>query len=415
MIIMHTVNNRTTYVPRYLSERLSWASKSSPVVVITGARQTGKSTLVQHLDEKGTRSYDTLDDIDTLELAGSNPDALVNREGRMTFDEVQRSPSLLLAVKRAVDKQRTAGRFILTGSANLLLMKRVSESLAGRAVYFSLLPFTRREVLGLGSVGIWQDFFRLSPTKWEDRIKGETVPPENWEACALRGGYPIAALQMTGDEERSLWFTGYTQTYLERDLQDLAGVSSLVDFRRLMRAVCLRLGNIVNQTELARDIGLSQPTVHRHLDALEVSHQLVRLPAYSINRTKRLIKSPKAYWTDTALALHLAAEKQPKGCHLENMILCDLLAWKGSGEGQELFYWRTTTGEEVDFVIEWNGKLLAVEVKATNKPRLADARHLLTFREQYKKNSIPSLLIHTGNEVRWLVDGVLAVPWWKII
>jgi hypothetical protein len=415
MNIIHIMNNHTSYLPRYLSGFISSALKSSPVVVITGARQTGKSTLVQHLGESDSRLYDSLDDIDTLEVASSNPDALVNRKGTICFDEIQRSPSLLLSVKRAVDNRRTPGRFILTGSANLLLMKRVSESLAGRAAYFVLLPFSRREVLGTGAVGIWQDFFDLPPAKWEARCRAQGAVAENWQDAALRGGYPVPALHLTKGAERTLWFTGYTRTYLERDLQDLGGVSSLVDFRRLMRALCLRLGNIVNQSELARDIGLSQPTVHRHLDVLEVSHQLVRLPAYSVNRTKRLIKSPKAYWTDTALALHLSGEKEPRGCHLENMILCDLLAWQGSGEGQELFSWRTATGEEVDIVIERNGGLLPVEVKTVKKPRLADARHLLSFRAQYKRTSLPALLIHTGNEARWLAEGVFAVPWWMVI
>jgi uncharacterized protein len=415
MIIIHTMNNSQTYLPRYLSGRITKALKSSPVVVITGARQTGKSTLVQHLGEHGPRLYESLDDIDTLELATTNPDALVKREGKLSFDEVQRSPSLLLAVKRAVDRDRTAGRFILTGSANLLLMKRIGETLAGRAVYFTLLPFSRREVLGEGSVGIWPELFTLPHSAWLERINAQDGRKEDWQSVALRGGYPVPALQLTSQDERSLWFTGYTQTYLERDSQELGGVASLVDFRRLMRAVCLRLGNVVNQTEVARDLGLSQPTVHRHLDLLELSHQLVRLPAYSVNRTKRLIKSPKAYWTDTAMALHLAGEKSPGGCHLENMILCDLLAWQGSSEGQELFYWRTTTGEEVDFVIEWKGKLLPMEVKATLHPRLADAGHLLTFREEYKRTALPALLVHAGDDVRWLAEGILAVPWWKLI
>src|SRR5436305_1866906 len=120
-----------------------------------------------------------------------------------------------------------------------------------------------------------------------------------------RGGYPTAAVELPGSEERAQWFAGYTRTYLERDLQDLSAVGSLVDFRRLMRMACLRLGGLVNQTEIARDAGLSQPTVHRHLDLLETSYQLVRLPAYSVNRTKRLLKAPKLYWCDAGLALHL--------------------------------------------------------------------------------------------------------------
>ncbi len=415
MIIIHIMNGPQTYFPRRLSGDIIKALRSSPVVVITGARQTGKSTLVQHLGEARPRLYESLDDFDTLELATNSPDTLVNREGRFSFDEVQRSPALLLAVKRAVDRQRTAGRFILTGSANLLLLKRVSESLAGRAVYFTLLPFSRREVLGTGSVGIWQELFTLPHSAWLERINAQDEPDDEWQVWAKRGGYPVPALQLTSQDERTLWFRGYTQTYLERDSQELGGVSSLVDFRRLMRAVCLRLGNVVNQTEMARDLGLSQPTVYRHLDLLEVSHQLVRLPAYSVNRTKRLIKSPKAYWTDTAMALHLSGEKSPRGCHFENMILCDLLAWQGSAEGQELFYWRTTTGEEVDFVVEWNGKLLPMEVKASHAPRVADARHLLAFRDEYKSTALPALLVHTGRDVRWLAEGVLAVPWWKLI
>jgi uncharacterized protein len=415
MIIIHAMNNSQRYLPRYLTRRITTALKSSPVVVITGARQTGKSTLVQHLRERGPRLYESLDDLDTLELATTNPDELVKREGRFSFDEVQRSPALLLAVKRAVDRDRTPGRFLLTGSANFLLMKRFGETLAGRAVYFTLLPFSRREVQGPGSVGIWPELFTLPHSAWLERINAQDERKEDWQAVAMRGGYPVPALQLKSQDERNLWFTGYTQTYLERDSQELGGVSSQVDFRRLMRAVCLRLGNVVNQTEVARDLGLSQPTVHRHLDLLELSHQLVRLPAYSVNRTKRLIKSPKAYWTDTAMALHLAGEKSPRGCHLENMILCDLLAWQGSAERQELFYWRTTTGEEVDLVIEWQGKLLAMEIKATLHPRLADAGHLLTFREEYKRTALPALLVHAGDDVRWLAEGVLALPWWKLI
>jgi uncharacterized protein len=415
MIIIHAMNNYATYLPRYLARRITKALKSSPVVVITGARQTGKSTLVQHLGEEQPRFYESLDDIDTLELATTNPDALVKREGRFSFDEVQRSPALLLAVKRSVDRERKAGRFILTGSANLLLIKRIGESLAGRAVYFTLLPFSRGETSGAGSVGVWPELFSLPQRSWLEYLKEQDRRKEGWESCAMRGGYPVPALQLDSEEERALWFTGYTQTYLERDSSELSAVSSLVDFRRLMRAVCLRLGNVINQTEVARDLGLSQPTVHRHLDLLELSHQLVRLPAYSVNRTKRLIKSPKAYWTDTAMALHLSGEKSPRGCHLENLILCDLLAWQGSAEGQELFYWRTTTGEEVDFVIEWKGKLLPMEIKATSHPRLGDAGHLLTFREQYKSTSLPALLVHAGEDVRWLAEGVLAVPWWRLI
>ncbi len=368
MIIIHAMNN-IAHKPRLAEEALEKALKTFPVVVVTGTRQSGKSTLVQHAQKD--RLYLSLDDVDVLEQAHTYPQGLIEQSPKVTIDEVQRSPDLLLAVKRAVDKKRVPGQFILTGSANLLLMKRVSESLAGRAVYFSLMPMTRRELLGRRSAGIWERFFSTPSKEWPELIEKEESVKEKWQAVARRGGYPVPALQTADAEERTAWFAGYAKTYLERDLQDIANVSSLVDVRRLMRAVCLRIGNIVNQTELVRDVGLSQPTVLRHLNALETSCQLIRLPAYRVNRTKRLIKSPKAYLTDTALALYLAGESGPRSSHLENTVLTDLMAWSGAGTDAEIMYWRTTTGEEVDFVIERSKLLLPVEVKATTNPKFS--------------------------------------------
>jgi predicted AAA+ superfamily ATPase len=182
-----------------------------------------------------------------------------------------------------------------------------------------------------------------------------------------------------------------------------------------MRAVCLRLGQLINQTELGRDVALPQPTVHRWLNLLEASYQLVRLPAYSVNRTKRLIKAPKLYWSDTGLALYLSGEK-PGGPHLENLVLCDLLAWRDSDTRQaEVLYWRTATGEEVDFVIEVGNTLLPIEVKATDRPRTGDVKHLLSFREEYGRRCRPGLLLHTGTKIEWLAPGVLAAPWWAVL
>jgi hypothetical protein len=295
----------------------------------------------------------------------------------MVLDEVQRSPELLLAVKRAVDAHRKPGQFILTGSANLLLMKSVSESLAGRALHITLGPMTRREQLDLGTAGLWSRLFQVRDNEWPDLLRAEKIPREDWRDLARRGGYPTPAHALDDAEARQQWFAGYTQTYLERDLRDLSMVASVVDFRRLMRAICLRLGNLVNQTELGRDVGLPQPTVYRYLGLLEVSHQLVRVPAYAVNRTKRLIKTPKLYWSDTGLALFLSRESELRGAHLENLVLSDLSAWRSSAvDTPEILYWRTSTGNEVDFVIEWQGRLLPIEVKSTERPRLADAEHL---------------------------------------
>jgi len=163
-------------------------------------------------------------------------------------------------------------------------------------------------------------------------------------------------------------------------------------------------------------VTLPQPTVHRYLNLLETSCLLVRLSAYAVNRTKRLIKSPKLYWGDTGLALHLAAGEEPGGAHLENLVLHDLLAWRDARlDRAEVFYWRTAIGEEVDLVIEAGGRLLPTEIKATGRPRLGDARHLRTFRNEYGKKARAGLLLHTGRTLEWLAPDVLAAPWWRVL
>ena len=411
MIIIHAVKTQPRLVAAALAERL----KAMPAVVVTGARQTGKSTLVSEL-VAGRRRYATLDDLDVQDAARRDPDVLLGGDTPVTLDEVQREPALLPAIKRAIDRKRVAGQFLLTGSANLLLMRRVSESLAGRASYLTLWPMTRREQAGLGRCGRWEDLLAAPDAEWLDVLAQDDAGQEEWHALARRGGFPTPSLSLESAADRAIWFDGYVRTYLERDLQDLASISALPDFRRLMRAVSLRLGQLVNQTELARDTAVPQPTVHRWLNLLETSYLLVRLPAYAVNRTKRLIKTPKLYWADTGVALHLAESNEPGGAHLENLVLHDLLAWRDARlERAELGYWRTAVGDEVDFVIEAGGKLLPIEVKASARPRLADCNHLRTFRAEYGKKARTGLLLHTGSRLEWLAPDVLAAPWWRVL
>ena len=259
------------------------------MVVVLGARQTGKTTLIRSLPQLAQRPYLTLDDFDLRAQAAADPEAVVDRAPKLVIDEVQRARDVLIAVKRAVDRdpRRSPGRFVLTGSANLLMMEQIGETLAGRALYVTLWPFTR--------------------------------------------------------------------------------------------------------------------------------FQAIRLPAYSVNRTKRLIKAPKLYWCDTALALHLAGESEPRGPHLENLVLMDLLAWRNTqARRPEVLYWRTASGEEVDFVIETATRTIPIEVKAATRLAPADARGLESFLDEYASSSDGALLLYGGTETFPLTRRVLAVPWWRI-
>jgi len=410
--------NKPTHppLPRVAGQRLQQALDLSPVVVLNGARQTGKTTLVcSHPGLEG-RPYLSLDDLDLRTQALEEPEALVRRAPALILDEVQRARDLLIAVKRAVDEDphRTPGRFVLTGSANLLMQEQVAESLAGRAVYVQLWPLSRREQLGQGRAGCWSRLLETPASQWGDCLGQDAGPRTDWREAALRGGLPVPC-RLEDPAARRLWFSGYVQTYLERDLQALRAVASLPDFRRLMRAACLRIGGLLNQTELSRDTGIVQPQVHRHLNLLEIGYQAVLLPAYAVNRTKRLIKSPKLYWSDTALALFLAGETEPRGAHLENLVLTDLLAWRDSQADEvSLLYWRTVTGKEVDFVVETPRRLLPVEVKAAARVGPADARGLEAFLDEYPDLADGGLLLHTGDETFPLTRRVWATPWWQV-
>jgi len=404
--------------PRWFAKNLESALKVLPVTVVTGARQTGKTTLAKSLNP--SRAYFTLDDVGVLDQAERQPDSLL-RSRPVTLDEVQRTPPLLLAVKRAVDEERRAGDFLLTGSANLLLMHRVADTLAGRAIYLELPPFCPAE---------WQQ--RKTALQPLDRlfvpdfdIREWPAETGDWPAWLLRGGYP-PALAIASDSDRSLWFSAYIQTYLERDLRQLSAVSSLPDFQRVMALAAHRTGRLLNQADVARDAALTHPTTHRYLNLLETGCLVTRIRPYATNPNVALVKTPKLLWTDCGLAAALAGIKTPaeatarpdSGFWLEQALYQTLQTWRALDPLQRrLHFWRDRPGHEVDFILEQNGKLVALEIKSGSTVTSSDASGIRAFRDSLNKTQIlvRSIVLHAGREGRPLDTGILALPWgWMV-
>ena len=402
------------YKPRWIAPFLRNAVRDHPVIVLTGARQVGKSTLLQREPPFSHWRYLSLDDFEILSQAKKDPSSLWAGADHIILDEVQKSTNVLDAVKSAVDSTPDRYRFILSGSANLLLMKKVSESLAGRAVYFTLYPMTTGEMDSFAPPDLLKKLFAGKLPK-EGKIKfplGDVYP------LMCRGFMP-SLLRMETPEAVLRWWEGYIGTYLERDLRQLSQIDSLPDFRRFMVTLALRCGQMLNQTEVSRDTGISQPSIHRYINLLETTYLVERLPAFALNRTKRLIKSPKIIWGDPGLVSFLAGYYKPEalksareaGCIFECMVYLHLHALSQLLVPRpRMFYWRTTTGKEVDFVLEWGRKLLAVEVKLSSKPRFSDTENLRLFMDEYPETSA-GILIYTGNEIKIMHEKIVAIPW----
>lgn len=400
-----------TYRPRELSRQLADALESLPVVVLTGMRQVGKTTFLRRDPALQGRRYYTLDDFATLEAARRDPDSLLEGTDPVTIDEAQRCPELLPAVKRAVDRDRKPGRVVLSGSANFGLLRSVSESLAGRALYLSLHPFNRRELRG-----------RLDTVPLLLRLLDGETPPKVPSAQPLReeeillGGMPPVVL---GEAKQPyLWFTGYEQTYIERDVRELAQVGDLVTFRTFVRLCALRTAQVLNQSALARDAKVSSATAGRYLGLLEASYIAWRLPPFLRSRTSRLVKSPKLFIGDSGLACFLAgvrdlkptADERMRGALFETLVAQNLAAIVGTHRPDtELGFWHVQGRHEVDFVVATAKHSLAIEVKAAARFSDADLASLRAFAERTPRVRT-LVLAYNGTETVSLGQSTYAVP-----
>lgn len=399
----------TGYLPREIAPRLVRARRQLPVLVLSGLRQSGKTTLLENETAliRGY-AYHTLDDFATLAAARSNPESLLSEPA--ILDEVQRCPELLVALKKNVDENRRPGRFILSGSANLSLLGRVSETLAGRAGYFTLHPMTRREIRGETDTRPFLVSFLASP----ELPKGRAVSVTEEEV--LTGGLPPAALSPAG--EVAEWFRGYVQTYVERDVRQLSQVADLVAFRTVAQLVALRTGQMLVTSSLGRDARVNTATASRYLGLLEASFLIRRLPAFRRNRSSRLVKSPKLHFTDSGLAAHLAGitslapgrDDLLRGALFETYaaqnVAALLEAWL---PGAQLSYWQEHGRHEVDLVIENNRQVAAIEIKAATRWQEKDLSGLRAFLAR-TPDCRAAVLAYNGREAARLDQRLWAIP-----
>lgn len=387
--------------PRFLAPRLREALQDSPVVFLAGARQVGKSTLARHL---GHGVYRTLDDPLVLGAALADPLGFLKaQEGPLVLDEVQRAPGLLLAIKRLVDEDRRPGRFFLTGSANVFVLPQAGETLVGRMEVFVLWPLSQGEVEGAQEGFLDLLFAPHFPTAW----RTESV---DLGALVARGGYPEAVRREGG--RRLAWFRSYLKLLLERDVRDLARIHRLLEVPRILEFLALRLGSPLNQSEVARGAGLPLSTLRDYLALLEALFLLVRLPAWTPGLEGRLVKAPKVFLVDSGLAASLVGMRESTlGPLLENFVVMELIKASGWSQVAPSFYhFRNHRGQEVDLVLEWNGQVVGVEVKAARSLGLRDFSGLKALKALAGERFLRGVVLYGGEELLAVEEGLYAVP-----
>jgi predicted AAA+ superfamily ATPase len=411
--------------PRHITPLLADALSDTPVVVLNGARQSGKSTLVQSLSGLAAtpRRYLTLDDSVILNAAKSDPAGFINGlQGPVTLDEVQRAPELFLPIKAAVDRVRESGRFLLTGSADVMLLPGMADSLAGRMEVLSLWPLSGAELADSPALNRADALFAGD---WS-ALK---VPPCDRQTLVtqlLAGGFPDAVVR-TSTARRTAWFDAYVQAVLQRDVRDLANVEQLTEIPNLLQLLAMRSATLLNFAELSRTAGIAQSTLKRYFALLEMLFLVVRLQPWERNPGKRLVKTPKVFLPDSGLLCHLTAATTERlankpglpGALVETFVLAELLKHVAfSSQRLSLWHYRTLSNIKVDFVLENRmGQITGIEVKASATVDSKDFKGLRHLQETESAIFQHGIVLYAGREVVPFGENLWAVPlsvWWAV-
>jgi predicted AAA+ superfamily ATPase len=403
-------------IQRLITNKLLQALSDTPVVLLTGARQSGKSTLVRLMAENDHPArYLTLDDAAILGAATTNPQGFIDGlEGPVVLDEIQRAPGLFLAIKAAVDRKRTAGRFLMTGSANVLVLPRIADSLAGRIEVLPLWPFSQSEIEGTTDSVI--DMFFAVKFQPQTNVKDKR---ETLLMRVLAGGYP-EAYQRTDPERRSAWFGSYITTILQRDIRELANIDGLTALPKLLSLLAARSGSLLNFAELSNSSAIPQTTLKRYMSLFETTYLLHLLPAWSTNLGKRVIKTPKVYLTDSGLTTHLLGMNMKQlesntamfGHLFEGFVLMELMKQSGWSKTKPgLYHFRTHAAQEVDFVLEApDGSIIGIEVKTSAAIDADTFSGLRTLAEHAGKKFMRGIVLYSGREVVSFGKNMIAAP-----
>lgn len=379
-------------IPRILSNAITFSAKKMPVIAVTGPRQSGKSTLIRHLFPN--HSYQNLEDIELRKFAISDPKGFLYNAGKFVIiDEIQYVPDLLSYIQVNTDIQKTAGQYIISGSQNLLLMDSISQSLAGRASIFNLLPFSLAELAGTSYV----------------------LP--NYEDYILKGFYPrIYDLDLNPTQ----WLQDYIQTYVERDVRQILNVGDLGVFRQFLEICAGRIGQLINLTDIGNMIGVSYQTINRWLSVLESSFIIYTLRPYHQNYNKRIVKSPKLYFYDTGLACALLNLRHTddlnrhfsKGALFENLIITEILKNQiNHNMSPKNYFWNVSGSHEIDLLVDSGGKILPIEIKSSRTISNHFFDSLKYFQELSTVPSSNNFLVYGGDEVQ--VRSIANVLSWK--
>jgi predicted AAA+ superfamily ATPase len=402
---------------RNLSENLQSALSDSPVVLLIGARQVGKSTLVQSIKSENYQpNYITFDDPTVLAAAGSSPTAFLDGlKLPIIFDEIQRAPELFLPIKAAVDRNRQSGAFLLTGSANVLTLPKVADSLAGRMELLTLRPLSQGEIEGRKENFIdrvFDDDFKLPNLKISESR-------EELFGRMLAGGFPEAVNRKT-EARRQAWFKSYIATLLQRDVRDLANIEGLRDLPRLLSILAARAGGLLNYAEISRSAGFPQTTLKRYTVLLEAVFLIEPLAAWSGSLTKRLMKTPKLFFTDTGLLASLLGltwsrfrlEPTLAGMIVENFVVGELQKQTGwSKTDVNLFHFRTQTDTEVDVVMETNGgETVGIEIKSSGSVGADAFKGLRVLEEDLGKKFKRGIVLYAGEKSVAFGEKMCALP-----